>query len=848
MKTARFLLLFALYFVVQICHPHPLSASEWEKRGELRKKFMVENDFFLSSCDPCRAVQSDSAAQPDCAAQPDSAALLDVKVTGDGSRGFSIAEQDGKVGLVLAGGGAKGFYHIGVIKALEENSIPIDYVAGTSMGAIVGALYAAGYTPQQMEDLILSGDVERWAMGKIEDRYRFYYQERPDAPSRLSVYTDIKRDTLSNERTMKLALPYSFIDTSQIDIALVELFSSATAACGGDFDRLMVPFFCVATDMNAHEAICMREGDLAFAVRASMAYPIAYRPVTDKQGRVLVDGGCNDNFPWMPMKSEFAPDFIIGSVCLESKQVARPDSSVETQIMALVTSPTDYHMPQEDGLTIFRNVDFSVFDFAAGKRIIEQGYEDALGQIPALRERIQAQRSPAEVAHQRYAFRERCPELSFGEFNTRGLRKRQREYARLLSGMGKVADSTRRERFTMEQMKDKYLTLMASGNFSTGGFPEVKYDSLNRDFAIDLHLISKPNFRFLVGGNVSSTAFNQAFLGVNYSRLSRTAQNLYGDLFLGPVSSVVCVGGRSIFLKHTPMYFDYSLEASWLSTLRGTFGKVTPSFSAVEARTIESFAHAGLGVATTRRSILELSANAGYNFYSYEAPYDEPDSPHTHDRFRFVSSQLKFERSTLDQATFAVRGSHLQISAIAVHGRDRYENAELNALGEYASALRTWYGGKLLWEHHPSEWKRTWFSVGYNIEAVYTNHPEFANPYATLLSSPRYTPISHSKMIYMPEFFASSYAALGVMPTFKLMDNFFLRMGVYSMLRDPIKRAQPLPIKEYMHYIGDLSFVYHTRIGPVSLSATKYNFETRNNLYITFNFGHPIFGKKGLYY
>ena len=68
---------------------------------------------------------------------------------------------EGKVGLVLAGGGAKGFYHIGVIKALEENNIPIDYIAGTSMGAIVGALYAAGYTPQQMEQMVLSGEVEK---------------------------------------------------------------------------------------------------------------------------------------------------------------------------------------------------------------------------------------------------------------------------------------------------------------------------------------------------------------------------------------------------------------------------------------------------------------------------------------------------------------------------------------------------------------------------------------------------------------------------------------------------------------------------------------------------------------
>ena len=95
---------------------------------------------------------------------------------------------EGKIALVLAGGGAKGLYHIGVIKALEENDIPIDYVSGTSMGAIIGALYAAGYSPDEMARIVTSGDVEHWVSGKIDDRYRFFYNERQDIPSMFSVY------------------------------------------------------------------------------------------------------------------------------------------------------------------------------------------------------------------------------------------------------------------------------------------------------------------------------------------------------------------------------------------------------------------------------------------------------------------------------------------------------------------------------------------------------------------------------------------------------------------------------------------------------------------------------------
>lgn len=809
MKTARFLILFALYLSVLFSIQSSFATAVGEKN-------VVEKGSFVF--------------------QPDSVGSVEY------------APVEGKVGLVLAGGGAKGFYHVGIIKALEENNIPIDYVAGTSMGAIIGALYASGYTIEQMEQLILSGEVEKWAMGKLDDKYRFYFLEQQKPASRLSLYLNVERDTITNKNSLNVAMPTSFIDTSQVDMALVELFSAANVACGGDFNRLMIPFMCVATDMNAHKAVRMRGGDLAFAVRASMAYPMAYRPVTDKQGRVLVDGGCYDNFPWRPLKEELAPDFIIGSVCLESKQIALPNSSVEKQVMALVTSPTDYDLPQEYGLIISRDVDFSVFDFKAGTEIIEQGYADAIAMMPQLLSRIASRQSAEQRAEQRAAFAARCPELKFGEFSADKLTHHQLRSVRVLSGMNKHRDTTRRENMSMQDVKDNFFTIMGTDRFSVSGFPDVRYDSLHHDFSLGINLSAKPNMRFLLGGNISSTAFNQAFLGVEYTRLKRSSQRFYGDLFLGPVSSVARAGGRTVFLSRSPLYLDYSIEASWLSTLRGTFGKLTPSSSAIEARTIESFAHVGLGVATTRRSLLELSSNMGYNFYSYQAPYDLPDDPHTHDRFRFVASQLKFERSTLDQATFAVRGNRLHLSAIAVHGRDRYENEQLNAVGEWATARRTWYGAKFQWEHHPSEWKRTWFSVGYNLEAVYTSHPAFANDYASLLSTPRYTPTPHSRMIFMPEFFASRYAAVGVMPTFKLTDNFFLRGGVYAMLRDPVNKLPDLRVRDYMHYISDFAFIYHTRVGPLSLALTKYNFTNRDNFYLTFNFGHPIFGNKGLYY
>ena len=817
MKTDRFFILFILLLGLLLVSGSDIAVAGVRDRGDsLRRAKRRAVQYRQDKIEP---VQIDSALVGG-----------HLQMVGEG----------GRIALTLEGGGARGLYHIGVIKALEENSIPIDYISGTSMGSIVAALYAAGYSAEEMEALATSGDVEEWVTGKIDDRYKFFYNERENTPSMFSIYADMHSDTLSTHSALNLALPYSVINTAQIDMALIELFSSASAAAGGDFDRLMIPFRAVATDINRHEAVVYSKGDLPFVVRASMSYPLLFRPVTDDQGRVLVDGGVYNNFPWQPLEEEFAPDLLIGSQCLDGREAATQESSIEKQVMALVTMPTDYDMPDGRSVIIKRKITTSLLDFSGGKATIEQGYADAMAAMPYLKERVKARRSPEEMAERRAAFRARLAELQFSNIDIEGLNPRQKEYA--LSFMNYKKKDGTPSAISFDALRDSYFSLMASDEFSSNAFPDVHYDSLRHDFSIGLQLSSKPSLRFRVGGNISSTAFNQAFLNMTHFSLGRTAQTAYTDLFIGPVSSVIRLGGRTAFIGRTPKYLDYSLQGSWQSNLRGSFGNVTPARNTIDARTIETYAHIGFGLALTRKSVLEFATNAGYTFYSYIDSYDEPDNPSTHDEFRFVAARLQFQRSSLDKIEYPTRGGRFTASVIGVYGRDRYENEVLHAQQQWAHAQRSWVGAKLKWEHYPSNWKDWWFSIGYNIEAVYTTHPDFGNAYATILSAPRFAPTPHSRMLYMPEFSTNRYAAVGLLPTFRLMPNFFLRGGVYAMLRDPIVYRQ------YMHYISDLSFVYHTRIGPVSLSLTKYNFDTKNNLYVMFNFGYPIFGQKGLFY
>ena len=153
------------------------------------------------------------------------------------------------VGLVLSGGGAKGIAHIGVIQALEENDIPIDYVTGTSMGAIVGSLYAMGFTPADMMELITSREFGYWSTGTIDPSLSYYFSAPTPSPA-MFTFNIGRSDSTA-------AVPASFISPLPMNFEFMRLFSPYTAACGGDFDRLMVPFLCVSSDMNAREPVVM---------------------------------------------------------------------------------------------------------------------------------------------------------------------------------------------------------------------------------------------------------------------------------------------------------------------------------------------------------------------------------------------------------------------------------------------------------------------------------------------------------------------------------------------------------------------------------------------------------------
>ena len=743
-----------------------------------------------------------------------------------------------KVGVVMSGGGAKGLYHIGVLEALEENGVPIDYVAGTSMGSIIAAMYAAGYSPAEMRSIVNSGAVREWVSGRIDpNKYMAYYRQVGSNPSFLSL-----RINVEGPAGKRFRVPTNLISSTQIDMALTELFAPATAAAGGDFDRLMVPFLCVASDMNHRSPVVMRRGDLSEAVRSSMSIPLVFKPMKIDT-MLLYDGGIYDNFPWKPLDEDFRPDLIVGSICTEGNTPPSENSNIMDQAFMLAMQDTDYTLPEDRSVTIRRAVGVNMLDFDQAEAIMNAGYEDAMAVMPQLLEKVGERRDSAYYAERREAFRAKCPPLIFNDYKLEGLKPAQRAYIRDFVQVDRRTPGRQRS-MGFAELQDNLYEVLAGGDF-TMDFPRVRYDSVKERYSFEARFGTRPNFKITLGGNVSSTAFNQAYIGINHQWIGRVSQQLGADLYLGPIYTWGMIGGRTDFYMWKPLFLDYSYNFAVRNFRHGYFGNVTKVRNAQQVKNSESFFSMGAGMPLTHRSVFTLRANAGHVNYRYDSEELFADNT-DHTRFSFFALRAGITRNTLDKFLYPRRGSDLRLSAIFVTGRDKFEPYDAHKFVSRES--RQWFGGRFTWDKYFDMPGCSWFSFGLNIDAVLTDHPGFRTESATLMSMPDYAPVPHMGMIFMPDYRSDRFAAGGLMPTFDLMPNFFFRTGFYAMYRRK-RDFNPFGVAdERWHYIAEASLVYHTPIGPVSLSLTKYDLKNWKNMYLTFNFGYAIFAPKGTFY
>ena len=289
-----------------------------------------------------------------------------------------------KVGLVLSGGGAKGAAHVGVLKYLEDNGIPIDYIAGTSMGSVVGGMYALGYSTDEILDVLRSADWNRLISNEVDRRKISFTRKLENETMVFTVSFSLKKKNEDLQAmSFKNSLPKGFVTGDNI----INLFNSLAVGYADSlsFGQLPIPFLCIATDMLSGEAAVLDKGEFTKALRASMAIPVLFDPVKMNQ-TLYTDGGLTCNFPAEQCKAMGA-DYVIG-VSMSPGLEDNPDnlSSVLYQIKQLKEIITDKDFDRyHEQCDIFispdlKGVGMLSFDAESVARVTQSGYEAASAQ------------------------------------------------------------------------------------------------------------------------------------------------------------------------------------------------------------------------------------------------------------------------------------------------------------------------------------------------------------------------------------------------------------------------------------------------------------------------------------
>ncbi len=748
-----------------------------------------------------------------------------------------LQSQAQSVGLVLSGGGAKGLAHIGIIRVLEENNIPIDYIAGTSIGAIVGGLYASGYTVDEMEELFKSEDFYFWSTGKIQEEYRYYFKKAEPDPSWLKLSIAKKEDKV------KLLPPTNVIPEEQMDFAFLELVAPPSAACNYNFDELMVPFFCIATDVNNGQEVVLRKGNLDEAIRASMTVPLYFKPI-EINGRLLFDGGIVNNFPHDILKETYNPDLIIGHKVTDDQVEADADDVMQ-QISNLVLGKTNFDIAPEDGIfleTKFDNI--SLLDFSKSETIIEAGVQTAQQMVDSIKSRAPREQTQETIDQKRKAFNAKKPELYFQNIQVEGIADpMQRKY---------IIQSIKHNYnvITLSSFKKEYFKLIADEHIKSIR-PISTYNPESGYF--DLHLMVEPEKKVEVkiGGNISTKPINQGFASFDYRAYQSRAYTLSSNIYFGRFYSSFKIGGRIDYPSKLPFYLAaYSTFNRWdffSSSSELFFEDVRPPYIIQDENNLR--VEAGFPIGVHRKFFVSANyANSGDEYYQTEK-FNKEDVPDK-TKFKAFVTHISLENNSLNYKQMATDGSRHLLSAKYITGEESLypgsiESSRPNSEKHHeyfllkASSLRFFNLGKR-------------FTLGTSGEVVFSNKKLFQNYQSTLLSAPGFYPTPHSKSLFIGNFHSNNYIAGGLKALFHFNPTLHFRLEGYGFvpLKEELKNEDNKPYQndkyfENYYLQGMASLVYQTSVGPLSFNAIYYEKEN-TSLYLTLNFGYILFNQRGL--
>lgn len=729
-----------------------------------------------------------------------------------------------KVGLVLSGGGAKGMTHIGIIRALEENNIPIDYVAGTSMGAIVGSMYAMGYSPDDMEKLLKSADFKRWYSGEIEGKYIYYFKKNPSNPEFINISVSLKNPF---NKVKAQFLPSSVVDPIQMNIAFLELFGQATASCHADFDHLFVPFRCVASDIYNKRPIIFEKGDLGDAVRASMSFPAMFKPI-EIDSVLAYDGGIYNNFPVNVMIDDFHPDIIIGSVV--STNPGKPkEGDIMGQLENMIMQKTDYTIPDSLGILMtFKYDDVTLMDFDRFDELHNIGYNRTMQMMDSIKTRISRRVNYHDLELRRIAYKKRWPEFRFREIIIEGANEQQQRYIQ------KEFHDSDDEIFSLEDFRKGYFRLMAD-NMISEIIPHAIYQNIDHTYTLHLKVKIEDDLSLRVGGNVGSNGSNQIYVGATYHNLNNYAKEVSIDGQLGQIYNNLQVAGRIDFPTQLPTScrivgslssFDYFKQEKVFTSGND------PVFNKKKEQYVKLLV--SLPFLSNQKAEFGIGIGHLEDQYYQSAIIDFNNDTNDRSRYTIFGGSVAMEGNTLDSRQFATKGRRERLSAHIYTGKETFKAG---------STMPDPYDGHF-------KYNQAWLQLCYEMERYHTLSPKMAlgsylkayyssrnnshNYTATMMQAGEFSPTAHSKITYNEAFRANQFVGAGVMPIYLVNSVFQLRAELYGFApifpikRDENSQAYTGNLFSRFSYMGEVSAVFRLPFGAVSAYINHYSSPAKN--------------------
>ncbi|MEN9993819.1 MAG: hypothetical protein RL762_476 [Bacteroidota bacterium] len=745
-----------------------------------------------------------------------------------------FAQQRQRVGVVLSGGGASGVAHVGVLKALEEHQIPIDYIVGTSAGALVGAMYASGYSPAEIEAYVLSESFQLMVKGQEEADQQFLFYQDASSASMFNF-------TVSQDSILQKSLPLAFIDPTYLDYEMLKIFGRTSVSVQDDFNQLFVPYRCVASAVETKKSVAFAHGKLNQVVRASMTFPLYLNPIR-VNGVLYFDGGLYNNFPIDVLYNDFQPDFIIGSNV--SKNLA-PVSERDFfgLLTSMMTTPTNYAMPCAEGFIIEPNTTVGTFDFADVKQAIKDGYEATNLQMDSILKYVSSRVDSTELAQKRQQFKDNLLPLRVSLVRASSDRRQDLPFVRnsILPKFSKlILDSTALEK--------RYFKTLSSPYFS---FVTPTFERGTPNYLTLRLKVNKANaFRVDFGGLMSSRAINTGYLSMAYRRAGYVGQRLEVASYFGKFYGSGKVNYELVIPGSMPISLSaYLVLNRWdyFKSFATFFEDVKPSFLVQDER------YSGLQLKIPTGSHAIITANTRM-FWLEDSYYQTSNftKEDTADYTSFVgeSIRLAFTQNTLNRKQFASSGSFFELKASYVRGRELTYPGSTSISNDSSSKNHKWLSIQLELLSFPFQ-KKQIVNFGVHFKSVLNSQSLFANYTASMLALPGLNVLPDLDTYFIAAYRSTQYACLGTQLVLSPLKNIDFRLDAYAFL--PIIQlvlnpdgtftyAKPLDGRSILA-AGHV--IYHSPVGPVR-ATLNYLPKYAQPFQFQLSFGYLLFNERAI--